>query len=76
MHIQFRALNQSFASTLTKLLLLSLLVHCKNIRRIYGRIAGNQMPGHVPLFFMGTRKIISHDRIGKSKVVLFTAAYR
>ena len=28
----------------------------KNIRRIYGRIAGNQLPGHVPLFFTGTRK--------------------
>ena len=22
----------------------------KNIRRIYGRIAGNELPGHVPLF--------------------------
>ena len=25
------------------------VVQCKNIRRIYGRIAGNQLPGHVPL---------------------------
>ena len=33
--------------------------HCytvKNILRIYGRIAGNQLSGHVPLFFRGTRK--------------------
>ena len=28
----------------------------KNIRRIYGRIAGNQLPGHVLLFYTGTRK--------------------
>ena len=28
----------------------------KNIRRIYGRIAGNQLPGQVPLIFTGTRK--------------------
>ena len=44
----------------------------KNIRRIYGRIAGNQLPGHVRQFFTGTRKIISHGRIGKGKVVLLT----
>ena len=31
-------------------------MHCKNIRIIYGRTAGNQLPGHVPLFFTGTRK--------------------
>ena len=30
--------------------------HCKKIRRIYSRIAGNQLPGHVPLFFTGTLK--------------------
>ena len=46
----------------------------KNIRRIFGRIADNQLPGHLPLFFTGTRKIISHGRIGKTKVVLLTAA--
>ena len=46
----------------------------KYVRRIYGRIAGNQLPGHLLLFFKGTVKIISHGKIGKSKVVLFTAA--
>ena len=46
----------------------------KTIRRIYGRIAGNQLPGHVPLFLTVTRKIISHGMTGKSKVVLPTAA--
>ena len=46
----------------------------KNIRRMHGKISGNQLPGHVPLFFTGTRKNISHGRIGKSKVVLLTAA--
>ena len=46
----------------------------KNIRRIYGKIAGNQPTGHVPLFFAGTRKVISHGRIEKSKAVLLTAA--
>ena len=51
-----------------------ILLHSKNIHRIYGRIAGNQLPGHVLLFFTGTRKIISHGRIGKSKVVLLKAA--
>ena len=33
-----------------------ILLHSKNIHRIYGRIAGNQLPGHVLLFFTGTRK--------------------
>ena len=37
---------------------------------IYGRIDGYQLLRHIPLFFMGTRKIISHGRIGKSKVAL------
>ena len=46
-------------------------LHCKNIRRIYGRIAGNLLPGHAPFFL---RKNISHGRIGKRKVVLLTAA--
>ena len=51
----------------------------KNIRRIWGRIPGNQLPGHVPLFFFyiffrELIKIISHDRIGKSKIVLLMAA--
>ena len=42
----------------------------ENICRIYGRIhaAGNQLPGQIPLVFTGTVKIISHYRIGKSKV--------
>ena len=42
----------------------------KNIRRIYGRVASNQLP-----FFLREHvKIISHGRIGQSKVVLLTAA--
>ena len=49
-------------------------IHCKNIRRIYSRIAGNQLPGRVPLFLREPVKIISHGRIRKSKVVLLTAA--
>ena len=32
------------------------IVHCKNIRRFYGKIAGNQLPVHFPLFFTGVRK--------------------
>ena len=30
--------------------------HRKNVSRIYGMIAGNQLPGHVPLFFTETLK--------------------
>ena len=48
-------------------------LHCKNIRRIYGRITGNQLPGHVPLFLRDPVKIISGS-MGKSKVVLLTTA--
>ena len=46
----------------------------KYIRRIYGRIPGNQLPGHVPLFLWEPVKKIPHGRIGTSKVVLHTAA--
>ena len=42
----------------------------KNIRRIYGRIAGNQLPGHVLLFFRESVKIISHGMIETSKCYL------
>ena len=28
----------------------------KNIRRFYGKITGNQLPVHFPLFFTGARK--------------------
>ena len=44
--------------TATKYVTAAMLVflHCKKFRRIYGRIAGNQLPGYIPLFFMGTRK--------------------
>ena len=28
----------------------------ESIRKIYSRIAGNQLPGHVPLFLTGTNK--------------------
>ena len=28
----------------------------KNIRRLYGKITGNQLPVHFPLFFKGARK--------------------
>ena len=48
--------------------------HCKNIRKIYGRIADNQLPGHVQLFLREPLKIISHGRIGQSTVVLLTTA--
>ena len=44
----------------------------KNIRRIYGRMAGNRLPGHVPFFFFfftETRK----NYLAKSKIVLLTA---
>ena len=36
-------------------------MHCKNISRIYGKlhIAGNQLPGHEPLFFTGTCEKLS-----------------
>ena len=36
----------------------------KNIHRINGRKAGNQLPGHVPLFFTGSRKnyLVWQDR--------------
>ena len=30
--------------------------HCKNIRRFYGKITGNQLPVHFPLLFTGTHK--------------------
>ena len=46
----------------------------KNIRRIYDRITGNQLPGHVPLFLRDPVKIISHGSMGKSKVVFLTTA--
>ena len=42
----------------------------KNIRRIYGRIAGNQLPGHVPLFLRESVKIVSHGMIETSKCYL------
>ena len=28
----------------------------KNIRRFHGKITGNQLPVHFPLFFIGARK--------------------
>ena len=28
-------------------------IHCKNIRRFYGKITDNQLPVHFPLFFTG-----------------------
>ena len=28
----------------------------KNIRRFYGKVTGNQLPVHFPLFFTGARK--------------------
>ena len=31
-------------------------MHCKNIRRFYGKITGNQLPVHFPLFFTDARK--------------------
>ena len=31
-------------------------LHCKNIRRFYGKISGNQLSVHFPLFFAGARK--------------------
>ena len=31
-------------------------LHCKNIFRFYGKITGNQLPVHFPLFFTGARK--------------------
>ena len=46
----------------------------KDMRRIYGRIAGNQLQGHVTLFLREPVKISSHGKIGKSKVVLLTGA--
>ena len=45
----------------------------KTIRRIYGRIVGNQLPGHVPLFLTVTRKNYL-GMTGKRKTVLLTAA--
>ena len=30
--------------------------HCKNVRRFYGKITGNQLPVRFPLLFTGTRK--------------------
>ena len=30
-------------------------IHCKNIRRFYGKITGNQLPVHFPLVFTGAR---------------------
>ena len=41
----------------------------KNIHRIYGRVACNQLPGHARLFLRELVKIISHGRIGKSKKI-------
>ena len=45
-------------NTATKYVSAAMLVflHCKKFRRIYGRIAGNQLPGYIPLSFTGTRK--------------------
>ena len=51
-------------------------LHCNNIRRIYCRIAGTQLPGHVPLFLREPVKIILHGRTGKTKVVLRRAVKR
>ena len=31
-------------------------VHCKNFRRFYGKITGNQLQVQYPLFFTGARK--------------------
>ena len=31
-------------------------IHCKNIRRFYGKITGDQLPVHFPLFFTDARK--------------------
>ena len=46
----------------------------KNIRRIYGRTVGNQLPGHVPSFLREPVEMISYGRIGKCNVVLLTAS--
>ena len=46
------------------------ILYCKKISvRIYGKISGNQLPGHVLLFFTGTTytclltSTLSHDHI-------------
>ena len=36
---------------------LSQQIHCKNIRRIYGRTANSQLSGHVPLFLQESVKL-------------------
>ena len=50
--------------------------HCKNIRKIYGRIAENQLPGHVPLFFTEIRKnyLAWQDRKGQGSVTYGSVA--
>ena len=39
------------------------------IRRIYGRVTGNQLPVHAPLFLREPEKNISQRRTGSGKVV-------
>ena len=39
-------------------------LHCKKIRKIYGRTSGNQLPVPVPLFLRESVKKISHGRTG------------
>ena len=49
----------------------------KQIRRIYGRITGNQLPVHVPFFFYtGIRKkyLTLPDRIGPDSVTYGSVA--
>ena len=48
----------------------------KNIRRIYGRIAGKQLPVNVPLFLRESVKITSLGKTGQGKVMLLMAAVR
>ena len=33
------------------------LAHCKHFRKLYGKIPGNQLPSHVPLFFSDASRL-------------------
>ena len=53
----------------------SLRPHCKQIRKIYGRITGNQLPVPVPLFLREPVKYLTwQDRIVQDSVTYGSVA--
>ena len=49
-------------------------MHCKNVRIFYGKITGNRLPVHFPLFFTGAQETFSgvrHRTVAKDIIVFF-----